>query len=297
MSKTFRPAGVIPAMITPFTSHGDLNLDGVRVNVEYLVGTGVWGILVCGSTGEAASLTHEEREQVVSAAARAAAGRVKIIAGVGAPSTGEVIRLAQGAHMAGADMLLVVTPYYLIPTQEGLYQHYKTVHDATELPIILYNIPAHTGVDLEIETLQTLADMERVVGLKESSGRCAYLAAAVRAVGDRISILDGGDDNVFPGLALGVAGMIVALAGLAPEQLVAMYRAVRAGNYEEGRRIYYQLLPIAREINVAVNFPAMVKAAVEMLGRPAGPPRKPLLPLNPRAQRQVRQALQASGLL
>jgi 4-hydroxy-tetrahydrodipicolinate synthase len=297
MYKDFNAKGLIPAMITSFTSTGELDVQGVKANVEFLCQTGVWGLLVCGSTGEAALLTREERVTVIEAAAKTARGRAKVIAGTGAPSTAGVIRLCNDAASAGAEAALVVTPFYAIPTQEGLLHHYRAIHDATDLPLIVYNIPQHTGVEIELDTLEQLAALEQVVGLKESSCQDGYLAEAIRRVGNRIAILSGGDDIFFPALCMGAPGGILALGNLSPRELVAMHEAVQVSDYETARKLFYQILPIARAISVAVNFPSMVKVGVEMLGRPAGPPRSPILPLSAQQQESVRQSLVASELL
>jgi 4-hydroxy-tetrahydrodipicolinate synthase len=294
--KDFQVNGIIPAQVTSFNRDGTLDLEGVRKNTEYLISTGVWGILVCGSTGEAAALEPHERVQVVQTAKQTAQGRVKIIAGTGAPVTAETIRLSQQAQEAGADALLVITPFYVIPTQDGLYAHFKAVNDAVDIPIIMYNLPQHTLVDFEMETLQKLAALKNIVGLKESSCRTGYVANALALVGKKISIIEGGDDVVYPSLCLGVAGSIVALGNLAPKELVAIFNHVRAGEYDQAREVYFQILPIARAISVSENFPAGVKAGVELLGRPAGPARPPVM-ITGEEKASIKKALKASKLL
>jgi 4-hydroxy-tetrahydrodipicolinate synthase len=294
--KNFQVNGIIPAQVTSFHSDGTLNLDGVRKNTEYLITTGVWGILVCGSTGEAAALTPQERVQVIQVAKETAQGKVKIIAGTGAPVTAETIRLSQQAQEAGADALLVITPFYVIPTQEGLYLHFKDVNDAVNIPIIMYNLPQHTLVDFEMETLQRLAELKNIAGLKESSCRTGYVANAQALVGDKISIIEGGDEVVFPSLCMGIAGSIVALGNLAPKELVTIFNHVKAGEYEKARQIYFQILPTGHAISVSENFPAGVKAGVELLGRPAGPTRPPIH-ITEEEKGTIRKALKASKLM
>jgi 4-hydroxy-tetrahydrodipicolinate synthase len=297
MQKPIRPEGIMPAMVTPFTPSGDVDWAAWKASVEYMAKKGVWGMLVCGSTGEAASLTHEERAKIVEAAARANRGAAKIIAGIGAPSTAETVRLAKDAADAGADILLAVTPYYLIPTQDGLLQHYQTLHDAVAIPMMAYNIPQHTGVDIGMELLDKLAAMPRMVGVKESSGRGSYMADAVARVGGKISMIDGGDDTFFAGLVLGAAGSIIALGNIAPDQVVSVYNNVKKGNISAARETYYQILPIARAISVSVNFPAQVKVALNLLGRPAGPCRSPIVALTSQEEAEIRKALVAAHLL
>ena len=295
--KGFRFQGVTPAMVTPFTASAELDLEALKASVQFLAKKGVWGVLVCGSTGEAATLTAEERYKVAETAVQAAGGQVKVIVGTGAPSTAETIRLSLDAKRAGADAVLVVTPYYIIATQEGIYKHYKAINDAVDLPILAYNIPAHTGSDIQMNTLERMAALERIVGMKESSGRGWYMAEAVAHVGDKMALVEGGDDTLYPGLCIGASGCILALGNLAPAECVALYNAVKAGDYDRARKIYFQLLPIARAISVSVNFPVGVKTALEMLGRPAGPCRSPLQPLTKQEAADLRQALTASRLL
>jgi 4-hydroxy-tetrahydrodipicolinate synthase len=295
--KGFRFQGVVPAMVTPFTAAGGLDLEELKASVEFLVKNGVWGVLVSGSTGEAASLTREERIKVTETAAKAAQGRVKVITGTGAPSTAETIRLSLDAKAAGADALLVVTPYYLMATQDGIFRHYQAINDAVDLPILAYNIPAHTGSDIQMTTLERVAALERIAGMKESSGRGWYMADSIAHVGDKMALIEGGDDTLYPGLCIGASGCILALGNLAPAEAVAIYNAVKAGDHAEARKLYFQILPIARAISVSINFPAGVKAALEMLGRPAGPCRSPIQPLTAQEAADTRQALVASKLL
>lgn len=294
--KDFRVDGIIPAQVTSFHPDGSLDLDGVRSNTEYLVSAGVWGVLVCGSTGEAAALAPHERVQVIQTAKQAARGKAVIIAGTGAPVTSEAIRLSQQAQEAGADALLVITPFYVIPNQLGLYNHFKYINEAVDIPIIMYNLPQHTLVDFEMETLERLAELKNIAGLKESSCRTGYVANALALVGDQISIIEGGDDVVFPSLCMGVAGSIVALGNLAPKELVAIFNHVKAGEYDQARKLYFRILPIARAISVSENFPAGVKAGVDLLGRPAGPTRPPIF-ITADERAAIEKALKASKLL
>jgi 4-hydroxy-tetrahydrodipicolinate synthase len=296
MQKPFVLSGITPALVTSLTKNGKLDLGGVTANTEYLISKGVWGLLVCGSTGEAAALTAEERVKVIQTAVNASKGKVKIIAGSGSPVTSETIRLSQQAKDAGADAVLVLTPYYVIPTQAGLLKHYEAINNAIQMPIIVYNLPQHTLVDIDIFTLEKLADLEFICGLKESSCRTYYVAEALARVGKKISVIEGGDDVTFPSLCMGVAGCIVALGNLAPAELVSIYDNVKAGNFDKARKTYFQILPIARAISVSVNFPAGVKIGVELLGRPAGPVRSPLT-ITTKEKENIRAALVASRLL
>jgi 4-hydroxy-tetrahydrodipicolinate synthase len=297
MKNVLAVEGVIPALIASMTPSEELDLDGIKTNVNHLVDQGIHMLLVNGSTGEAAALTRDEKLKVIETVKTVAAGRAKILAGCGAPSTGETVRNALDAKAAGADGLLIITPFYIIPTQEGVVEHYRIINDKVKHPIVAYNLPAHTSVDIQMETLEKLADLEYLCGLKESSGRGNYIAEALARVGKKIAILEGGDDVIFPSLCMGVDGTIVALGNIAPAQIVKMFQAVKSGHIDEARRIYFQILPIARAIAVSVSFPAGVKYAVEALGRPAGPTRSPIVALHPDEKEAILSAMKASGLI
>jgi 4-hydroxy-tetrahydrodipicolinate synthase len=289
--------GIIPAMLTPFTRSGDLNLDGLKQNIAFLIESGVSQIMCLGSTGEAATLTREECVKVTEATVKAANGRVPVMAGTGATSTREVIARSKEAKSAGADSVMIVTPFYEIPNQEGLYKHYATIAEAVDIPICLYNIPPHTQVEIAPETLEKLAEIDNIAALKDSSGNLSYFAEVMRRVGDKMAILTGGDDITLPCFALGCHGAILALANIAPRMMVDLFQAVQQKEREKALDIFFKLLPISRAISVPQNFPAPVKEAVNMLGRPAGPARSPILPLGDAERGEIKKALQYAGLL
>ncbi|MBU2534985.1 MAG: 4-hydroxy-tetrahydrodipicolinate synthase [Chloroflexota bacterium] len=297
MGNTMSFNGIIPAMLTPFTKSGDLNLDGLKKNVDFLVENGVSQIMCLGSTGEAATLTREECVKVIEATVKAAGGRVPIMAGTGATSTREVIERSREAKSAGADSVMIVTPFYEIPNQEGLYQHYATIAEAVDIPICLYNIPPHTQVEIAPETLEKLAKIGNIQALKDSSGNLSYFAEVMRRVGDKMSILNGGDDITLPCFALGCHGAILALANIAPRMVVDLFQAMQQKEKEKSLDIFFKLLPLARAISVPQNFPAPVKEAVNMLGRPAGPARSPIVPVDNAEKEEIKKTLQYAGLL
>ena len=289
--------GIIPAMLTPFTKSGDLDLDGLKKNVDFLIESGVSQIMCLGSTGEAATLTRQESVKVTEATVKAADGRVPVMAGTGATSTREVIERSKEAKSAGADSVMIVTPFYEIPNQEGLYKHYASIAEAIDIPICLYNIPPHTQVEIAPETLEKLADIDNIAALKDSSGNLSYFAEVMRRVGDKMSILTGGDDITLPCFALGCHGAILALANIAARMVVDLFQANQQKDREKSLDIFFKLLPISRAISVPQNFPAPVKEAVNMLGRPAGPARSPILPVNDTEKADIKKALQYAGLL
>jgi 4-hydroxy-tetrahydrodipicolinate synthase len=208
-----------------------------------------------------------------------------------------VIEQTREAKKAGADLVMIVTPFYEIPNQEGLYRHYATIAETVDMPIVLYNIPPHTNVEIGLSTLEKLVEIDNIVALKESSGNLAYFAEAMLRVGGKMPILTGGDDISLPCFAMGCHGAILALANIAPGDLVSLYKAVRDRDMDKAAELYYRLLPIARAISTAENFPAPLKEAVNQLGRPAGPARSPIMPVNAAEKETIRQALKTANLL
>jgi len=289
--------GIIPAMLTPFTEKGGVDHAGIKENVDFLIENGVTHILCLGSTGEVATLTREECTRVIETTVKATNGRVPVMAGTGAPGTTEVIERTKESISAGADSVLIVTPFYEIPTQDGLYKHYATIAETVNIPICLYNIPPHTQVEIEPQTLLKLAEFDNIVALKDSSGNLSYFAEVIRLVGDKIAILSGGDDIILPCFALGCPGAILALANIAPRMLVDIYTAVQKKEMEKAKSLYFQLLPIARAISAAQNFPAPIKEAVNMLGRPAGPTRSPITQVSQQEKELIRVALENACLI
>jgi len=289
--------GIIPAMLTPFTQNGEVDVSGVKKTVNFLIENEVSAIMCNGSTGEEAALTRDECVRVAEATVAAVDGRVKVIAGAGAPATREVIERSREAKGAGADSVMIVTPFYEIPGQEGLYRHYEAVAEAVDIPIVMYNIPPHTNVEIGLRTLEKLVEIDNIVALKDSSGNLSYFAEVIRTVGDKISVLTGGDDITLPCFTMGCPGAILALANIAPRLLVELYEAVRQNEMERARKLYYQLLPVAQAISAPENFPAPVKEAVSILGRPAGPARSPIIPVGEGEKETIRLALRAAGLV
>ena len=289
--------GIIPAMLTPFTGGGDLDLDGLKKNVDFLIESGVSQIMCLGSTGEAATLTREECVRITEATVKTSGGRVPVMAGTGATSTREVIARSREAKSAGADSVMIVTPFYEIPNQEGLYKHYASIAEAVDIPMCLYNIPPHTQVEIAPETLEKLAEIDNIAALKDSSGNLSYFAEVMRRVGDKMSILTGGDDITLPCFAIGCHGAILALANIAARMVVDLFEAVQTKEREKALDIFFRLMPISRAISVPQNFPAPVKEAVSMLGHPAGPARSPIIPLASAEKETIKKALQHAGLL
>jgi len=297
MGKKMKVEGIIPAMLTPFTGAGELDVDGIGKTVDFLIDNGVSEIMCLGSTGEAAALTKEERIKVTETTVKAAGGRVPVMVGTGAPTTRDVIEQTREAKNAGADSVMIVTPFYEIPTQEGLYRHFATIAETVDIPIVLYNIPPHTNVEIGLHTLERLVEIDNIVALKDSSGNLSYFAEVMRLVGDKIGVLTGGDDITLPCFALGCHGAILALCNIAPRMVVDLYQAVRQKEMAKAEKLYYQLLPMARAISIPENFPAPLKEAVSMLGRPAGLARAPIMPVSAPEKEAIRRALKIANLM
>jgi len=297
MGKTMKVEGIIPAMLTPFTEKGEVDVNGIKENVDFFIEGGVSGIMCNGSTGEATALTPAERIKVIETTVEAVRDRVKVIAGSGAPTTKEAVELTKEAKSAGAYAVMIVTPYYAIPTQEGLYKYYETIAKTVDIPIVIYNIPPHTNVEIQFNTLERLVEIDNIVALKDSSGNLSYFAEVMLRVGGKIGVLTGSDDITLPCFALGCHGAILALCNIAPRMVVDLYHAVQKREMEKALQLYYQLLPIARAISTSENFPAPLKEAVRMLGHPAGPVRSPIMPVAETEKASIREALKATNLL
>lgn len=288
--------GIFPAMTVSFMANGALDIKGIKKNVEFLMKEGCAGIVCNGSTGEAVNLTREERVAVIKATREAMNGKGKIIAGTGAPTTNVALELTKDAMEAGADASLVITPFNAIPNKEGLYLHYKAISEVG-IPIIIYNLPAHTGVEVDYDTIERLIKLDNIIGIKESSGNFSYFSELVRLFADRFTIFSGCDDLSFQCFCLGVKAVILALGNIAPKMLVEQLALVQAGKYEEAREVYFKLLPIGRAIGASVNFPAPVKEAVRLLGRSSSTPRMPILPVEKAESESIAEALKFAGLL
>jgi 4-hydroxy-tetrahydrodipicolinate synthase len=286
--------GCITALVTPFRN-GSVDFDALYRLVDRQLAAGVAGLVPCGSTGEAATLTHDEHIQVIRQVVQQVAGRAKVIAGTGSNSTAEAISLTRAAKEAGADAALLITPYYNKPTQEGLFRHYQAVAEAARLPMILYNIPGRTACKLEAETIQRLSELPEVVGLKDSTGSLDEVQEVLRLCGDRLLVYSGDDSLTLPILAVGGAGVISVVSNILPERCVAMMQAAEAGDWHRARQIHFELLPLIRALFWETN-PIPVKAALSMLGLCSDEVRLPLVPLSSRWRDPLRAILRAQGL-
>ena len=282
--------GSLVPIITPFRE-GRLDRDGLERVIEHVLAGGSDGLIPCGTTGESATLTHEEHEQIIGWTIEIARKRVPVIAGTGSNSTAEAIRLTKSAKQAGADGALLISPYYNKPTQEGIYRHYAAVAEAVRpLPLIVYNIPARTGSKIEAATLARLATVSNVVGVKEASGSMEQVFEVIAQAGRGFALYSGEDSLNFPILAAGGKGLISAVANVAPKPLAEMARAGREGRWEDARRIHFELMPLVHACFLETN-PIPVKTACSLLGLCGAEMRLPLTPIGEGNLAKLRQAL------
>jgi 4-hydroxy-tetrahydrodipicolinate synthase len=286
--------GSMTALVTPFRN-GGLDERGFQELVDWQIKEGTEAVVPCGTTGESPTLSHEEHRRVVDLCVEVAKGRVPVIAGAGSNSTREAIELAKHAKKAGADAVLVVTPYYNKPTQEGLYQHYKAINDSVDIPIFIYNIPGRSVVDMSVATMARLGELKNIVGVKD----CTELARTPRqraAMGDDFIMLSGDDATALAYLAQSGTGCISVTANLAPRQCSEMHKAWRAGDIDKAKRINRRLVALHDALFFEAS-PAPVKYGASLLGKCSAEVRLPIVPASEAAQKVVREAMTGAGLL
>ncbi|MEL6979094.1 MAG: 4-hydroxy-tetrahydrodipicolinate synthase [Pseudomonadota bacterium] len=287
--------GSMPALVTPF-AEGEVDWAALERLVERQIEAGTHGLVPAGTTGESATMSHEEHEAVVERVVKISAGRLPVIAGAGSNNTRESIRLAAFAERAGADAILTVAPYYNKPTQDGLYLHFKAIHDAVGLPIILYNVPGRTASDIKPETVARLAELPRVVGLKDASADLGRPSVTRLLAGADFIQLSGEDITAMAFNAAGGAGCISVTANVAPALCAKLQEASLAGDFETARALQDQLTPLHEALFVEPN-PTPAKAALAMMGLCRNELRSPLAPATPSCEAQLRAALAHAGLL
>jgi len=293
MKKSFE--GSIVAMVTPFRD-GKVDEVKIRELVQFHVKNGTDAIVPCGTTGESPTLSHAEHKRVVEVTIEAAAGQIPVIAGTGSNSTAEAIDLTQHAKKAGADGVLMVCPYYNKPTQAGLVAHYKAVAAAVDIPIIMYNIPGRTGVNMLTETVAALAGLPNIVGMKEASGSLEQMTEVISLCGDRLTVVSGDDTLTLPLMAVGGKGVISVVANIVPKETAEMTRAALNGDWKRAKELHLRLFPLCKAMFYETN-PIPVKTAMQLLGRLNGELRLPLCPMSQANRDKLQKALQAYGLL
>jgi 4-hydroxy-tetrahydrodipicolinate synthase len=286
--------GAMTALVTPLKG-GAIDEAAMVALVEAQIAGGVDALVPCGTTGESATLTHEEQAHVIALVVRAAQGRVPVIAGAGSNSTVEAVALSRVAKAAGADALLHITPYYNRPTQEGLYQHFRAIAEAVPLPIILYNVPGRTGCDLQVDTIARLCDLPQVVGVKEATGAVQRTQQIISRLGDRLRVYSGEDAINYPLYCVGASGCISVLSNVAPRLVAEQWDAVARGDHDAARRAHYRSLGLIDALFCESN-PIPVKAALAMMGAIAPEIRPPLHPMSGPARERLRAILAEHGL-
>ena len=291
----FKGAGV--AIVTPFTQDDKVNFEELGKMIDFQIAGGTDAIIICGTTGESSTLTHEEHDECMKFAVEHTAGRVPVIAGTGSNSTAEAIRLSTHAQSNGADALLLVTPYYNKATQKGLIQHYTAIANSVDLPIILYNVPSRTGVNILPQTAVTLAkNVKNIVAVKEASGNISQVAELAALADGCIDIYSGNDDQVVPLLSLGGVGVISVLSNVMPKLTHDMVMSYLNGDVKLSRQLQLSVMILNKALFCEVN-PIPVKEALNMMGWNAGAVRSPLCEMEPQQKELLRKELAAMKLI
>ena len=287
--------GSIPALITPF-ANGGVDEKAFQDLVDWQIKQGSHGVVPCGTTGESPTLSHDEDMRVTALCVEAAAGRVPVIAGTGSNNTEEAIQLTQAAKEAGADAVLVVTPYYNKPNQDALYAHYAAIHDAVDIPIVIYNIPGRCIVDMSVETMARLAELPNIVGVKDATADLTRPAKTRREIGPDFAQLSGEDATVVPFLAQGGHGCISVTCNVAPRACADLHEAWQRKDIDTVQQINDRLMPLHEALFMEPS-PGPVKYAASLLGLADNKLRLPLIPIKPETEAKVRDAMVHAGLI
>lgn len=287
-------SGIFVPHVTPFSRYGKIEEDSLRTCLKFWLEGGVSGLVPCGSNGEAPYLSREERMKVIEIVMEEAGGEVPVIAGTGSTSTWETIQFTRDAKDLGVDAALVVTPFYFKPSSREIYEHYKTLLEAVDLPIVLYSVPKFTGCSLEPNLIAQLAsEYDNIIGVKDSSGDMGIISETIRLVCEKISVLAGTADIVLPTLMLGGSGAVIAVANVFPKVCSNLYEAFRIGNYEEASKLQQRIAYINEILVKRHNQLSAIKEALNMQGLPGGYPRRPALPLDEKEKKDIEAALKS----
>ncbi len=293
---TFVPKGILPAVVTPFSENEHINEKALRVLVDYLIDNGLHGLFVVGSQGEFYSLDRQEKKSIMEIAVDQAAGRVPVYVGTGAVTTREVIELNEIAEQVGADAVSVLTPYFIKPSEDELYEHYRAIAKATKLPILLYNNPPRTGVALSAELVERLADIDNIVGIKDSSGDMTLTGEFIRRTLDKeFYVLAGRDTLILATLMYGGYGSIAASANVAPKLVASIYDYFVQGDIESAKQAQRALAPLRIAFSLG-TFPVVIKEALKIIGIDAGPARGPIKGLSKEKRSELEQILKELNL-
>ena len=287
--------GAFTALVTPF-SGGQIDTQALRDHVDFQIEKGIDGLVPCGTTGEASTLSHDEHVEVVRITVEHAAGRVPVIAGSGSNSTAEALQLTKRVKETGANACLMITPYYNKPTQEGLFQHFSTIAEKVDIPIILYNVPGRTGINMLPDTVARLAAVPNIVGLKDAAADLKQTSYTRQLVPDDFVILSGEDTLVYPLMAVGASGVISVTSNILPGEMAELCRRFLEGNMAGAAELHHRLLPMCDAMFVETN-PIPIKAALAMMGRIKNELRLPLIPISDKGAETVRAAIADFGLI
>ena len=289
--------GAFVATVTPFKDDGTVDEAGLRELIEFQIANGTHGIVPCGTTGESATMSHDEHHLVVELTVKTVKGRVPVLAGTGSNSTAESIELTKHAKQAGADGALMITPYYNKPSQEGLYQHFKAVAEAVDIPIIMYNVPSRTSVNMLPETVARCATINNIVGIKEATGNLNQVSEVIRQCPDGFAVMSGDDFTSMPTVAIGGTGVISVTSNVSPKAMSAMMEAALAGDMATARKIHYQLFPLMQAMFFDTN-PVPAKTALFLMGKiKSAAPRLPLYKMNDATVAKLKKVMDSCGLL
>jgi 4-hydroxy-tetrahydrodipicolinate synthase len=286
--------GTTVAMVTPFTKEDGVDEVGMRENINYLMDRGVDGLLAAGTTGESATITHDEQRKMIDILVDEVNGKVKAIAGAGSNSSKEALGLVQHAENAGADAALVITPYYNKPQQHGLYEHYKMLEESTNIPIIVYNVPSRTGTDIDVDTIVRVAELDKIVAIKEANPDMDKVSATIKKLQDQdvkdFIVLSGNDNLTLPMISMGAKGVISVVANVEPARMSQMVNAALEGNYKRAGELHYELYDLMKVLFIESN-PVPTKDSLNMMGRPAGHVRMPLAPMKEKSTLKLKKVL------
>ena len=288
--------GAAIAIITPMNSDGSINYDKLGELIDTQIENGTDAIVICGTTGEASTMTDQEHRECIRYAVKHTAGRVPVIAGAGSNDTAYAVELSKEAEEMGADALLHVTPYYNKTTQNGLIAHFNAIADAVNIPIILYNIPGRTGMGIEVATVKELAKHKNIVAIKEASGNISYAAKLIAECGNDIDVYSGNDDMIVPLMSLGAKGVISVLSHVLPKETHDMVQLCLDNNFAEATKLQIEYLDLINDLFIEVN-PIPAKEALNMMGFAAGPCRLPLCEMSDEHKAKLRASLEKHGLI
>ena len=288
--------GAAVALVTPFHADGSVNYEELARLIDYQIENGTDALVIAGTTGESSTLSEQEHSEVIRFAVKHTNHRVPVIAGTGSNATATAVMLSQEAEEAGADALLLVTPYYNKTTQRGLYVHYKTIAESVKLPIILYNVPSRTGLGIDVDTAAKLAEIDNIVAMKDAVGNITYTANLIERCGEKLTVYSGNDDQIVPMMSLGAKGVISVLSNVAPKETHDMCAAALAGDYKTAAALQLKYLKLIHALFIETN-PIPVKEAVNQMGFAGGPCRLPLYEMSDANKAVLVAEMKKQGLI